>query len=75
MQLEESSSRDEPPPARLSSKQFISPGKGHWRDVSDADWNDHRWQLQHRLTNLNQISALLRLTPEEEAGFKLTETE
>ncbi|MBI5819352.1 MAG: KamA family radical SAM protein [Verrucomicrobia bacterium] len=72
MQREESSSSDEPPSGESLSKTFISPGKGHWRDVRDEDWNNYRWQLQHRLTNLNQISALMQLTPEEEAGFKLS---
>ncbi len=56
-------------------KQFHSAGRGFWSDVSDADWNDHRWQLKHRVTSLEQLRTLLpTLTPEEEAGTKLANT-
>ena len=56
-------------------KQFHSAGRGFWSDVSDADWNDHRWQLKHRITSLEQLRKLLpTLTPEEEAGTKLANT-
>ena len=56
-------------------KEFHSAGRGFWSDVSDADWNDHRWQLKHRITSLEQLRKLLpTLTPEEEAGTKLANT-
>jgi len=56
-------------------KEFLSAGRGFWSDVSDADWNDHRWQLKHRVTSLEQLRTLLpTLTPEEEAGTKLANT-
>jgi lysine 2,3-aminomutase len=56
-------------------KEFRSAGRGFWSDVSDADWNDHRWQLKHRVTSLEQLRTLLpTLTPEEEAGTKLANT-
>jgi lysine 2,3-aminomutase len=56
-------------------KAFHSAGRGFWSDVSDADWNDHRWQLKHRVTSLEQLRKLLpTLTPEEEAGTKLVNT-
>jgi lysine 2,3-aminomutase len=62
-------------PARLrlnSLKEFHSSGRGFWRDVPDADWNDWHWQLKHRITTLAQLQRLMpTLTPEEYAGTQL----
>ena len=68
---------NEPPSGGLfqSLKQFHSAGRGFWRDVSDADWNDWRWQMKHRITNADQLQRLMpTLTPEEFAGAKLANT-
>ena len=65
---------EEPPSGhRLQSlKEFHSAGRGFWHDVSDADWNDWRWQLKHRITTPEQLQRLMpTLTPEEFAGAKL----
>src|SRR6266481_3497693 len=65
---------DEPPSqTRLDSlKEFRSAGRGFWGDVSDSDWNNWRWQLQHRITSLEQLQRLMpALSPEEYAGTKL----
>ena len=48
-------------------------GKGLWPDVSDQDWNNWVWQMQNRLTNLEQLSNHLDLTPEEREGCLLAE--
>ena len=64
----------EPPSGRplQSLKEFRSAGRGFWRDVSDADWNDWHWQLKHRITTPEQLQRLMpMLTPEEFAGVKL----
>ena len=51
-------------------RAFRSAGKGGWRDVPDARWNDWRWQLRHRLTTLEAIEERLpSLTPEERSGI------
>ncbi len=56
-------------------KEFRSAGRGYWHDVSDADWNDWRWQLKHRITTPEQLQRLMpTLTPEEFAGAKLANT-
>ena len=56
-------------------KHFQSAGRGFWRDVSAADWQDWRWQLKHRLTTVEQLQKFLpTLTPEEFAGAKLADT-
>ncbi len=60
-------------PGGLSLKNFTSPGKGPWSRVSDAEWNDWRWQLKNRLTTLDQIQPRLALTPPEAAGIKLSD--
>ena len=53
-------------------KQFKSAGRGFWSNVSDADWNDWRWQLKNRITTLEQLQKLMpTLTPEEHAGTVL----
>ena len=69
-----SSAVEEPPSPALpeSLKLFKSAGRGYWADVPDADWNDWRWQLKHRLTTLEQLERLLpTLTPEERGGMVL----
>jgi lysine 2,3-aminomutase len=53
-------------------KQFRSAGRGFWSHVSDADWNDWRWQLKNRITSLEQLQRFMpTLTPEEHAGTLL----
>src|SRR6266446_2952012 len=75
MQSDMLSGEKEEPPARSSIdalKQFQSAGRGFWSDVSDADWNDWRWQLKHRITNVAQLQRdMPTLTPEEYAGATL----
>jgi lysine 2,3-aminomutase len=62
---------DEPPDSS-NLKQFQSAGRGFWSHVSDADWNDWRWQLKNRITTLEQLQRLMpTLTPEEHAGTML----
>jgi lysine 2,3-aminomutase len=39
--------------------------------VGDADWNDWRWQLRHRLTQLADLEAFVTLTDEERRGVAL----
>jgi len=78
MQAENSPTHgDEPPAGGLSSslKKFSSAGRGFWRDVPDADWNDWRWQMKHRITTVEQLQKFLpTLTPEELAGAQLANT-
>lgn len=61
-----------PSPTFLALKSFHSGGRGYWSHVPDADWNDWRWQLKHRITTLEQLERFLpTLTPEERAGALL----
>jgi len=64
------SSSEEPPGS--SQKHFVSRRAPLWRDVSDADWNDWRWQLRHRLNTPEQLKSVIEMTPDEEAGVRAT---
>src|SRR6202167_2052755 len=78
MQTENSSADGKEPPSDSSFqslKEFHSAGRGYWENVSDADWNDWKWQLKHRITTAEQLQKFLpTLTPEEFAGAKLANT-
>lgn len=68
---------EEPPSASTIAalKEFKSAGRGFWTDVSDQDWNDWRWQLKHRITNVEQLQKLLpTLSPSEFAGAMLAKS-
>lgn len=69
---EDSQSAD-PAPSHL--KAFRTAGKGPWGEVPDAQWNDWRWQLKHRITDLGRLEQFMpTLTPEERAGALLART-
>jgi lysine 2,3-aminomutase len=51
--------------------RFRGTGRGIWASVPDQDWNDWRWQLRHRITSLEALETLLKLTPEEREGVVL----
>jgi len=75
MQTDTPSGNGEEPPAPRSLeslKAFRSAGRGFWSNVPDSDWNNWRWQLQHRITTVEQLQRLMpTLTPEEYAGAML----
>src|SRR6476659_3041089 len=53
----------------LKLKEFRSAGRGFWKHIPDELWNDWKWQLKNRITNVEQLEKLLpTLTPEERAG-------
>ena len=68
--LDGQTEKEEPDSALCHSlKQFQAAGRGFWSDVSDADWNDWRWQLKNRITTLEKLQRFLpTLTPEEFEG-------
>ncbi len=69
-----SDSSKEPPSGQPNSalKQFLSAGRRHWANVTDAEWNDWHWQLKHRISTVEQLRQYLpTLTPAELAGAKL----
>lgn len=45
-------------------REILFPG------VSDGDWNSWQWQVKHRITTLEALTAHITLTPEEVDGVK-----
>lgn len=41
-----------------------------WKDVPELDWEDWHWQLKNRICKKEELSHLIKLTPEEEEGIK-----
>ncbi len=41
-----------------------------YKDVNPLDWEDWHWQLKHRIRNKDELSQVIKLTAEEEAGLK-----
>lgn len=42
-----------------------------WGSVSDAEWNDWKWQLRNSVKTKEQLEKVIELKPEEEEGLKL----
>ena len=40
-----------------------------WPEASDAQWNDWRWQLQHRLASVEELERIVALRPDERAAL------
>lgn len=43
-------------------------GQGLWKDIPRAQWNDWKWQLRNRLTDVAGLEGHMRLTDGERAG-------
>lgn len=56
----------------MNDRDFRSHTPGFWPDATEAEWNDWRWQLRHRITTPEQAAEYLRLTPDEREGLLLT---
>lgn len=41
-----------------------------WRDVPDEQWNDWHWQVTHRITDVEELSRVINLTPAELEGVQ-----
>jgi len=37
-----------------------------WKNVTDAQWNDWKWQVENRITSVEQLKKIINLTAEEE---------
>jgi lysine 2,3-aminomutase len=55
---------DEPPQRRGSRRA------PQWAGVPDAQWNDWRWQMSHRLNSYEELSQIINLTDAEAAGCR-----
>lgn len=52
------------------SEKFWFSGKGHWRDVSEENWSDWRWQMKHRIKTIDGFSKYLKLSKSEIEGLE-----
>ncbi|MBU1999349.1 MAG: KamA family radical SAM protein [Candidatus Omnitrophota bacterium] len=41
-----------------------------YKDVNPLDWESWHWQMKNRITRLEQITQVIKLTPDEEEGIK-----
>ncbi len=42
-----------------------------WANVTPHQWSDWRWQMQNRITTLEQLRQVIHLTPDEEQAVRL----
>jgi lysine 2,3-aminomutase len=42
-----------------------------WANVTSQQWNDWRWQMSNRITTLEQLEQIIRLTPDEAQAVRL----
>ena len=40
-----------------------------WKDVTPEQWNDWKWQVENRVTTVEQLKQIISITSEEEAGI------
>ncbi len=41
-----------------------------WKDIEEAQWNDWRWQISNRITNVETLKRVINLSGEEEKGIQ-----
>lgn len=41
-----------------------------WKDVTAEQWNDWKWQVSNRITDVDTLKQVIHLTPEEEEGIR-----
>ncbi len=62
------------PVAHVRSR-FPLGGRSIWRGVPDASWNDWHWQQRERITRLEQLEKVIRLTEDERQAVVATDAE
>ncbi|MEM1084111.1 MAG: KamA family radical SAM protein [Verrucomicrobiota bacterium] len=55
----------------IPDTRFRSHATGHWPEATELEWNDFKWQLKNRVSNLADLESRLNLTEEERAGVLL----
>src|SRR5512141_2579047 len=54
----------------------FKPGpRGAWKDVPEASWNDWHWQQRERVTRLEQLEQVVRVTADERRAVQETAAE
>jgi lysine 2,3-aminomutase len=55
--------------------RFPQASRSVWKGVAEADWNSWQWQQRHRVTTMEQLEKVIRVTPEEHDAFARTTAE
>ena len=72
-----SGGRSLPDPMEADPRRMSSPAdpaefrRRFYRSVTNRQWNDWRWQVQHRIRQQHRIEAMLTLSEAERGGFRL----
>ncbi len=56
-------------PARIGKRPRDYQQIGIYKDVNPLDWEDWHWQLKHRIHSKEELTQIIKLTPEEEKGI------
>ena len=48
---------------------LVHPDLDPWADVPAEEWNDWRWQLKHRIRDLDGLERVVVVTPSEPAAL------
>lgn len=56
-------------PVRSTRRQRDYQQISLYKDVNPLDWEDWHWQLKHRIRSKDELSQIIKLTPEEEKGL------
>ncbi|HWI54745.1 MAG TPA: KamA family radical SAM protein, partial [Desulfobacteria bacterium] len=48
--------------------------KALWANITDAEWNDWRWQMKNRVTSVGQLRQVVRLSDNEEQEIEQCQT-
>jgi len=74
MMLDDSPEADPRPPAAITNR-FPAGPRSVWKDIPDAQWNDWHWQQRERVTRLDQLEKVIRVTDDERQAAVETEKE
>jgi lysine 2,3-aminomutase len=64
-----------PRPLAAITSRFAAGPRSVWKDVPDAQWNDWHWQQRERITRLDQLEKVIRVTDDERQAAVETEKE
>ena len=56
-------------PPRPSKRQRDYQQIALYKDVNPLDWEDWHWQLKHRIRTKDELTQIIKLTPQEEKGL------
>ena len=61
---------------KFKDKIFYQPRKYNsielWKDVTDAQWNDPKWQMKNSIRNISQLKKVIKLSIFQENEIERT---